>query len=79
MCRKAKLTSTARFNQHYGNHVEIHSANGTPGRYIATPANRDQIKVRWYPHQGRETVLGLVPSAPRAAGLILDHQEGLLL
>jgi hypothetical protein len=75
----AKLRAVPQRNGHYGHYVEVPSPGPLAGRYIVTPAGHDQIKVRWYPSLGRTAVLGLVDTPARAAGLILDHQEGLLL
>lgn len=78
--RLAQLPAENGYNGHVGHHVRVNVAGQNPGHYLVTPARADQFKVRWYPRlgQSRPAVLGLVDTPARAAGLILDHVEGLL-
>jgi hypothetical protein len=75
--RRAHLRPLAQFDRHYGHHVEVATSDPV-GRYIVTPSNVGMVKVRWFPLTDDTALLGLVDTPARAAGLILDHQEGLL-
>lgn len=77
VCKTAKLPrSSSGYNQIFGAHVEVGSGGG---RYIATPMHGEQFRVRWYATAtAAPAILGIVDGPARVAGLILDHQEGLL-
>lgn len=74
----ASLPGIVQFDRRYGVHVLVPFTGNMPGEYMLNPAGVDQIKVRWMPLTNRTVILGLVDSPARAAGLILDHQDGLL-
>lgn len=78
ICRVAQLPAFAHFDHMVGNHVRIESETPAAGHYLITPTTEDRFKVRWVPDEGPIVVFDLAATPAHAAGLILDHQNGLL-
>jgi hypothetical protein len=79
--RRAQLPAEVGYDRHVGHHVRVNVAGSNPGYYLVTPARVEQFRVRWYPRNSqppRPDLLGIVDTPARAAGLILDHYEGLV-
>jgi hypothetical protein len=74
----AQLRVDSAFTRHFGHHAVVTVIGEKTGHYLVTPAGEHQVRVRWKPLVGRTDELGLLDTPARAAGLILDHQAGLL-
>lgn len=76
--RLADLRAFAYFDHMVGHHVRVEATGALGGYYIVTPAQELQFKVRWVPDVGPVVTVGLSATPAHAAGLVLDHQDGLL-